>query len=201
MSTRKKKTANGLSLVDKVVIVTGGATGIGEAICKVFAAYGASVVVNGLPGDPVEQVVEEIIGTGGKAIACVTDCASAEGANGCVQMALHDYGRLDVLVCNAGLFPEEAEVDESSIENFEDLLHTNIEGVYLPVRAALPELKKTQGNVITLGSEAAMKGTPGLAAYSGTKGGSWRSRGCSPPSRRSSAYARTWWPPGPSTPR
>ena len=78
MKTREK----GLGLGGKVAVVTGGATGIGEAICKVFAAAGARVVVNGLPGDPVDDVVKEIVAAGGTATACVTDAAT-EARAGC----------------------------------------------------------------------------------------------------------------------
>lgn len=157
-------------LSNKVAIVTGGATGIGEAICKVFAQHGAKVVVNGLPGDPVEDVVAEIIQAGGDAVACIADCGTGEGANGCVQTALAEYGKLDVLVCNAAVFPEEAELTEFPLERYEELLHSNIGGVYLTVRAALPELKKSKGCIITMGSESALLGQAKFVSYSATKG-------------------------------
>ena len=157
-------------LSDKVVIVTGGATGIGEAICKVFARHGARVVVNGLPGDPVDEVVNEIGQAGGIATSCVADCGTGEGANGCIQTALAAYGRLDVLVCNAALFPEEAELQDFPLERYEELMHSNVDGVYLPVRLALPQLRKTKGCIITLGSEAGLVGQPKFVSYSATKG-------------------------------
>lgn len=166
----KKEALKGLSLTGRVVIVTGGATGIGEAICKVFARYGAKVVVNGLPGDPVEEVVREIVQVGGTATACIADCGTGEGANGCVQTALAEYGQLDVLICNAAVFPEEAELSDFPLERYEELMHSNVDGVYLPVRAAIPELKKTQGCIITLGSEEGLVGTPKFVSYSATKG-------------------------------
>ena len=166
----KKQALNGLDMTGRVVVVTGGATGIGEAICKVFARYGAKVVVNGLPGDPVEGVVREIVQVGGIATACIADCGTGEGANGCIQTALAEYGQLDVLVCNAAVFPEEAELTDFPLERYEELMHSNVDGVYLPVRAAIPELKKTQGCIITLGSEAGLVGTAKFASYSATKG-------------------------------
>ena len=90
----------------KVAIVTGGATGIGEAICKVFARHGAMVIVNGLPGDPVDEVVDEIRAAGGTAQACVADVGTPAGAEQCAAAAVQYFGRLDVLIANAGLFPE-----------------------------------------------------------------------------------------------
>jgi NAD(P)-dependent dehydrogenase (short-subunit alcohol dehydrogenase family) len=155
---------------DKVAVVTGGATGIGEAICKLFARNGASVVVNGLPGDPVSDVVQEIRELGGKAVGHSGDVGTVEGAEGCVRAAIETYGRLDTLVCNAGLFPELAELPDFPLERFEELLHSNIRGVYLPTRAALEELQKTKGSVIGIGSEAGLVGQPEIVSYSATKG-------------------------------
>jgi NAD(P)-dependent dehydrogenase (short-subunit alcohol dehydrogenase family) len=157
-------------LKGKVALVTGGSTGIGEAICKLFARQGAKVVVNGLPGDPVEQVVDEIHRAGGTAIGCVGDAGTLEGSNACVKAANEAFGKLDVLVANAGLFPEQEEVDQFSLERFEELVHTNIRGTYLAVRAALPSLRKSKGAIIALGSEAGIHGAPEIVAYSGTKG-------------------------------
>ena len=158
------------ALQGKVAIVTGGGTGIGEAICKVFARAGASVVVNGLPGDPAPDVAREIHQQGGIAVAHVGDIATVQGAAECVETAVGTYGRLDVLVCNAGLLPEMAEVHELPLERFEELLHSNIRGVYLPVRAALPALRGSQGSIIALGSEAGLIGHPDIVAYGATKG-------------------------------
>jgi len=160
---------NGL-LNDKVAVVTGAGAGIGEAIAKVFARHGASVVVNGLPGDPVEDVVREIVADGGVAIAHIGDVGTIAGAEGSVKAAVDAFGRLDVLVANAGLFPEQEELPEFPIERFDELIHTNIKGTYLSVRAALPELRKTRGVVLAAGSEAGIKGIPQSVSYGASKG-------------------------------
>lgn len=154
----------------KVVIVTGGATGIGEAICKVFAMHGASVVVNGLPGDPVDDVVEEITSTGGAAAGYIGDIGTFEGSTGCVRAALQNFGRLDVVVANAGLFPELTELPDFPPERFDELIHSNVRGVYLTARAALPELQKTRGAFVAIGSEAGLLGQPEAVSYGATKG-------------------------------
>lgn len=161
--------AGGL-LKDRVVIVTGAGTGIGEAIAKLCAQQGASVIVNGLPGDPVEDVAREIAEAGGVATFHSADIATLEGANGCVQTALNVYGRLDGVVANAGLFPEAAELQDFPLERFEELLHSNVRGVYLTVRAALPALQKSHGAIVTLGSEAGLIGQSEAVSYSATKG-------------------------------
>jgi NAD(P)-dependent dehydrogenase (short-subunit alcohol dehydrogenase family) len=157
-------------LEGKVALVTGGGTGIGEAISKLFAQHGARVVVNGLPGDPIDEVAREITDAGGTAIAATGDVGTLEGAQIGVRTAIERFAKLDVVVANAGLLPELAEVPDFSLERFDELLHTNVRGVYLTIRAALPELRKTHGNVITIGSEAGLIGQEQMVCYSASKG-------------------------------
>jgi NAD(P)-dependent dehydrogenase (short-subunit alcohol dehydrogenase family) len=154
----------------KVIIVTGGSTGIGEAISKLCARHGAQVVVNGLPGDPVADVVREIREAGGQATESVGDIGSIAGAEACIAAAVASYGRIDGIVANAGVFPEQVSLEDFPLERFEEVMHTNVVGVYLPVRAALPELQKTQGSVVTIGSEAGLLGQPQAVSYGATKG-------------------------------
>jgi NAD(P)-dependent dehydrogenase (short-subunit alcohol dehydrogenase family) len=161
---------NGTLLPGKSVVVTGGATGIGEAICKVFARHGASVVVNGLPGDPVDAVAREIADAGGQAVPVVADVGTMAGAERCVRTAVERFGKLDVMIANAGLMPEEAEVPDFPLARFDELLHSNVRGVYFAVHAALPALQETKGCVIATGSEAGLIGQPGIVAYGATKG-------------------------------
>jgi NAD(P)-dependent dehydrogenase (short-subunit alcohol dehydrogenase family) len=136
----------------------------------VFAREGARVVVNGLEGDPVKEVVHEIQELGGVAVAHVGNVGSQLHAESLVQTALDAFGRLDTLICNAGLFPEQCELQDFPLDQFEDLMTSNIRGTYLPVRAALPELRKTQGCIIAAGSEAGIHGLPEAVSYASTKG-------------------------------
>ena len=96
-------------LENKVAIVTGGATGIGEAICLKFAREGAKVPVNGLPDDPVEDVADAIRNEGGEAIAFAADVSDEAQARACVDEAIACFGKLDVLVNNAGVLLVNAE--------------------------------------------------------------------------------------------
>lgn len=169
-NARQKAAATLALLRGKTAVVTGGATGIGEAICKVFARAGAEVVVNGLPDDPVDDVVGEIREAGGSAVAHKADVGLLEGATSAVTAAVSSFGRLDIVVANAALFPELKELQDFPLERFEELLHSNILGVYLIVRAALPALQKTRGSIITLGSEAGLLGQPEAVSYGATKG-------------------------------
>ena len=106
-------------LEGKVAIVTGAGTGIGEAIAHKFAKEGAKVVVNGLPDDPIQDVVEALKEYGGEAITYAGDISEESHAQACVQAAINQYGRLDVLVNNAGVFLVTAETQDYPIEAFD----------------------------------------------------------------------------------
>src|SRR5262245_33136425 len=147
---------NGL-LEGKVAIVTRGAGTIGGAICEVFAAHGANLVVNDFPGIAVGDTVEKIRAAGGNAVPHVADAGTVQGANDCVKTALDAYGKVDVLVVNAGS-PELKKIHNLPLTQLEQVLHNNIGGVYLPVRAAIPALQKTRGAIVVTGSKNALHG-------------------------------------------
>jgi len=157
-------------LEDKVAIVTGGGAGIGEAICHKFAREGARVVVNGLPDDPVEDVVKQIRKQGGKAVAYLGDVSVESNAEACVHTALDEWGRLDVLVNNAGVFPATGVTEDFLVEDFDLLLRMNCRSAFLMTKFALPHLQKTQGNIVGAGSEAGLIGIAEVTPYGGTKG-------------------------------
>jgi NAD(P)-dependent dehydrogenase (short-subunit alcohol dehydrogenase family) len=154
----------------KNVIVTGGGTGIGEAICHKFARDGANVLVNGLPDDPIEDVVGAIENDGGKAIAFAADVSDEFQARACVDAALKRFGRLDVLVNNAGVLLVNAETDDFPVEKFDEQIRCNIRSAFLMTKYALPYLRKTRGVILSAGSEGGVNGQPRNAAYGGTKG-------------------------------
>lgn len=160
----------GNRLERKVAIVTGGGSGIGEAICKKFAKEGARVVVAGLPDDPVEQVVKEIEQEGGIAVAFKGDLSVEANAKACVDLAVRMYDRLHILINNAGVFPETNYLQDFSEEAFDYLIRNNIKTTFQMTKAALPELQKTRGNIVTAGSEAGHMGEPQATPYGATKG-------------------------------
>jgi len=154
----------------KVAIVTGAGTGIGEAIALKFAHEGAKVLLAGLPDDPVEDVAATIRANGGKAETYTGDLAEELSAQECVATAVEKFGKLDILINNAGVFPEVAEVQLHSVEIFDYIVRNNIRSAFLMTKFALPILQETRGVVICTGSEAGEVGEPMAAPYGGSKG-------------------------------
>ncbi|MFW6062448.1 MAG: SDR family NAD(P)-dependent oxidoreductase [Planctomycetota bacterium] len=159
----------GNQLEEKVAIVTGGATGIGEAICHKFASRGAKVVVNGLEGDPVDDVVDTMNKYDAHAVGCTADVAEPSGAETCIRTAVDSFGELDVVVCNAGTFQTVAEVDTFPVEDFDYMTRMNCRSVYLMAHYAMPLLQRTRGVLLATGSEAGELGQPTCAPYGASK--------------------------------
>ena len=157
-------------LNNKVALVTGGSRGIGAAIAKRLAADGASVTITYTKGaDAAASVVKEIEGAGGKAIAIQADATDADAVKAAVEKTAATFNGLDILVNNAGTaIPKPFE--EATLEELDRVLDLNIRGVFVATQAALKHMK-TGGRIIMIGSCVGERTlTPGLAAYSATKG-------------------------------
>jgi NAD(P)-dependent dehydrogenase (short-subunit alcohol dehydrogenase family) len=157
-------------LKGKVAVVTGGGTGIGEAICRKFALEGASIVVNGLPDDPVNDVANAIVEHGGQAVAFAGDVSQEQVARACVGAAIARYGKLDILINNAGILLVNSETDDMPVDQFDEHLRSNIRSAFLMTKYALPYLRETRGNIISAGSESGFNGLAQNTTYGGTKG-------------------------------
>lgn len=157
-------------LKDKVAIVTGGATGIGEAISKKFAMEGARVMVVGFPDDPVEDVVKEITNNKGEAAAFPEDISEEKAAKECISATVKRWGKVDILINNAGTFPAVEETDKYPVDVFDYMIRNNIRSAFLMTKYALPELQKTEGCIVSAGSESGTLGLPNNSPYGGTKG-------------------------------
>jgi NAD(P)-dependent dehydrogenase (short-subunit alcohol dehydrogenase family) len=155
----------------KVIIVTGGATGIGRGISEMLAREGARVVIanrNRARGEEVEQAIRD---AGGEALFVPTDIASEADCRGLVEKAVATYGRLDGLVNNAGIFPR-ATLEETTEELWDQIFATNLKGVFFCCKYAVPELRKAGGGcIVNIGSANSYVGAPNLFAYSVAKGG------------------------------
>src|SRR5207249_4847608 len=143
-------------LEEKVAIITGAGTGIGEAIAHKFAREGARVVVCGLPDDPIEDVAKAIREHKGKAVAFAGDISEERAAKQCVDLAIKEFKRLDVLVNNAGVFLANAMIQDYPIEDFDETIRMNIRSAFLMTRFALPHLQRSRGNIISAGADSGM---------------------------------------------
>ena len=128
-----------------------------------------AVVVAGLPDDPVADVVKHINKAGGEAVGYTGDLADEAHARACVQRAVDEYKRLDVLVNNAGVFLFTGETTDYPTADFDETLRMNVRSVFLMTKHALPHLQESKGNIISAGSEAGLIGIEGNTPYGGTK--------------------------------
>ncbi|HEV9036980.1 MAG TPA: SDR family oxidoreductase [Puia sp.] len=159
-----------LELKDKVIVVTGGAKGIGEGIVKVLAAEGAIPFIVGRNQADNEATVSAVEAAGGKAyqtVAELTDPAACEAA---VRAVVATCGRIDGVVNNAGV-NDGVGLESGNYEGFMASLHKNLVHYYLVVHYALPELKKTRGAIVNIGSKTAETGQGGTSAYAAANGG------------------------------
>src|ERR1700723_1113342 len=158
------------NLEGKIAFITGGSRGIGAAVAKRLAADGANVAITYTKGaDAAASVVKEIERAGGKAIAIQADAADANAVKAAVEKTFVTFGRLDVLVNNAGTaIPKPFE--EATLEEMDRVIAINVRGVYVATQAALKHMK-SGGRVIMIGSAVGERvAAPGLVPYAGTKG-------------------------------
>jgi len=157
-------------LANNVALVTGGSRGIGAAIAKRLASDGASVAITyAKDANAASAVVTAIEREGGKAVAIQADAGDAEAVKAAVEKTVATFGRLDVLVNNAGTaIPKTFE--ETTLEELDRLIAVNVRGVFVATQAALKHMKNG-GRIISIGSVVGERAlTPGLVPYSATKG-------------------------------
>lgn len=155
----------------KVAIVTGGARSIGAAFAKGLAEEGAKIVIADL--DAAEETLGIIKQAGGEAMAVKTDVTREADCENMVTQAVEAYGRLDILVANAGLWVhlERESALEIDVETWQKVMAVNVQGVWLSAKAAIPAMQKNEyGKIITVASTRAMKGGSGMLHYDASKG-------------------------------
>ena len=153
----------------KVIVITGASSGMGAAAATYLAARGASVVLGARRSDRIESLAREITEAGGKAIAMVTDVTKREDVRNLVDTAVQTYGRIDVLINNAGVMPL-SPLDRLKVDEWDRMIDVNLKGVLYGVAAALPYMKEQKsGHIINLASVAGHKLFAGSAVYSATK--------------------------------
>jgi NAD(P)-dependent dehydrogenase (short-subunit alcohol dehydrogenase family) len=161
------------ALDGQVAIMTGGGTGIGRAAALMLAAEGAQVVAAGRRKAPLEDVVGEIARAGGRAVARVCDVAKPAEGRALAEWTVAQYGRVDVLVNNAGHSSERRNVRWVEQEDWDGVIAVNLTGVYALTQAVLPSMiERGGGSIVTVSSLAALKpGLIGGAPYGAAKAG------------------------------
>ena len=158
-------------LSGKAAIVTGGASGIGEACSETLAREGASVLITDIDDALGKAVVERIAKAGGKARYLHHDVRDEAAWPGVIAEAEKHFGRLDIMVANAGIGIM-SPIETMTLGDWQKQQAINLDGVFLSIKHAIPALRKAGGgSIVLMSSIAGLRGAPGLAAYSATKGG------------------------------
>ncbi len=159
-----------MRLADKIALVTGGGTGIGRAIARVFLEEGARVVITGRRREPLEETLSKLDPKGKKAILVQGDVSQTKDTRRMMEETIKTFGGLNILVNNAGVVYKDGGTLESQEEGWDVTLDINVKGIYLVSKFAVPELLKTEGNIINIASVLGLVGFPHSIAYCASKG-------------------------------
>ncbi|RDJ99710.1 SDR family oxidoreductase [Paraburkholderia lacunae] len=153
----------------KVVVITGASSGLGEATARYLSERGAKVVLGARRAERIESLAADLVSKGGQAVAVVTDVTRHEDVKALVDTAVQTFGRVDVLINNAGLMPH-SPLERLKIDDWDRTIDVNIKGVLYGIAAALPHMKdQKSGHIINVSSVAGRTVRPGSAVYAASK--------------------------------
>lgn len=155
-------------LNDKVIVITGASSGIGEAMAREYAKMGARVVLGARREEELRRVAEAITAEGGNVAYCACDVVKAEECKALIDKAIDSFGRIDVMICNAGLSMR-ALFDDCDLSVLHRLMDVNFWGTVNCTKYALPWLQKSRGSLVGISSVAGIHGLPGRTGYSASK--------------------------------
>lgn len=159
------------NIQDKIVVITGASSGLGAATARHLAERGAAVVLGARRSDRIGALAEELTAKGGRALAVATDVTHREQVKTLVDRAVDSYGRIDVMLNNAGLMPL-APLERLKVDEWDQMIDVNIKGVLYGIAAALPHMKaRKAGHIINVSSVYGHKVAPDAAVYCATKFG------------------------------
>jgi NAD(P)-dependent dehydrogenase (short-subunit alcohol dehydrogenase family) len=160
-----------MSVKDKVVVVTGGASGIGKASCQLLGAHGATVVVADRSGENGNQTAQEVVASGGVASAAAVDVGDPAAVRGFVSHVVAEHGRIDVLLHCAGICPRRPFL-EMTEEDWHDVVRINLDGTfYITQAVARVMVPRNAGTMILVTSDRGLYGSVDYAHYAASKGG------------------------------
>ena len=153
----------------KVVVITGASSGLGEATARLLSAEGATVLLGARRAERIQSLADELNRGGGKALAITTDVTQLDEVKRLVDSAVQTYGRIDVMLNNAGLMPH-SPLERLKVEDWDQMIDVNIKGVLYGIAAALPYMKaQKSGHIINVSSVAGHKVRAGGVVYAATK--------------------------------
>jgi L-fucose dehydrogenase len=159
-----------MKLENKVAVITGSSKGIGAGIARIFSSEGAAVVIISRNEQEGRQMAGKLLDQGRKAIYIRTDVTDSRSIQDMIVKTIENFGRLDILVNNAG-YHISKNVEETTEEEWEYIINTNLRSTFLCSKYAIPHLRKTKGNIINISSMVGLVGQSNAGAYSATKGG------------------------------
>lgn len=153
----------------KVVVITGASSGLGEATARLLSTHGASVVLGARRADRLRSLAAELTAGGGKALAVTTDVTCREQVQKLVDTAVAAFGRIDVMINNAGLMPQ-SPLERLRVDEWDRMIDVNLKGVLYGIAAALPHMQRQKaGHIINVSSVAGHKVGLGFTVYAATK--------------------------------
>lgn len=157
-----------MTIANKVVVITGAGTGIGRATAVHLGSLGAKVVLGARREAQIAEVAEDIRAAGGEAVYRATDVTKVEEVKALVSLAIERFGRLDVMINNAGVAPL-SRLDEGKVGEWEAMIDVNLRGVLNGIAAALPAFEAGGGHIVNVVSTAGLKIVPTMGVYAATK--------------------------------